>query len=65
MEIKEILLTTENVHLLTKEQAWHYRVLPKNGTDLRMELYCEAGAEGDSLAAELEVLLGKEVLLED
>lgn len=60
----EILLTTENIHLLTKEQAWHYRVLPKSGTELRMELYCEAGAEEDSLAIELEVLLGKEVLLE-
>ena len=26
----EISLVTEYVHLLTKDQAWYYRVLPKN-----------------------------------
>jgi type IV pilus assembly protein PilB len=60
----EITLLTENIHLLSKEQAWHYRILPKRGTSLQLELYCEENADQDSLAAELEVLLGKEILLE-
>ncbi|QEM09151.1 GspE/PulE family protein [Mucilaginibacter rubeus] len=63
MEREEIFLLTENLHLLSKEQAWHYRVLPERGTELLMELYCEAGVDEGSLAAELEVLLGKEILL--
>ncbi len=64
MEQEEIFLLTENIHFLSKEQAWHYRVLPKGGNGLRIELYCEAGVDENYLAAELEVLLGKEVILE-
>lgn len=61
---RDIILQTDHIHLLTKEQAWHYRVLPKNGGAGKLELYCEEGADAANLVAELEILLGLEILLE-
>lgn len=49
---------------VSKEQAWHYRIVPKeNGPD-SMVLLCEEGAELELLSDELEILLGKSILLE-
>ena len=62
MESVEFLLT-ENIHLLTKEQAWHYRVLPKAKSDGLLELFCEEDTDEDHLSAELEILLGLEIKL--
>jgi type IV pilus assembly protein PilB len=65
VDVKEdLVLLTEHVHLLTKEQAWHYRVLPKSSSPGSIGLYCEDGADTFSLSAELEILLGLEVALE-
>lgn len=60
---EEIILLTEHIHLLTKEQAWHYRVLPKNSGDNSLFLYCEKSGDHQSLLAELEILLGKTIHL--
>lgn len=60
----EISLVTEYVHLLTKDQAWYYRVLPKNKIGNLLYLYCEETAKISSLRAELEILLGLEIDLE-
>ncbi|MFD2162281.1 GspE/PulE family protein [Paradesertivirga mongoliensis] len=60
---KEILLTNDMVHLLSREQAWHYRILPKNEVDGNMVFYCQED-EDENLSAELEVILGKQVQLE-
>lgn len=62
MEPAETLLT-EHVHLLTKEQAWHYRVLPKAKTGNVVELYYQEGIDAEELTMELEILLGLEVRL--
>ena len=59
----EINLLTEHVHLLTKDQAWHYRVLPKGKERNRLLLYCPEGSDGDTLSAELEILLGLNIEL--
>lgn len=64
MEEPEIILLTENLHWLKKESAWHYRVLPESKSGNRLTLYCEQEADRDSLAAELEAVLGFEVLLQ-
>jgi len=56
-------LLTSNLHLLTKEQAWHYRVLPKNKTGRLFELYCDDQADMDGVSAELEILLDSEIQL--
>lgn len=59
----EITLLTEHVHLLTKEQAWHYRVLPRGAYVDSIELYCGESDDRVALSDELEVLLGKDVQL--
>lgn len=61
---EDITLLTDSIHLIAKDQAWHYRVLPKHKGSGGITLYCEAGADKDSLIAELEVLLGLNVSLE-
>src|ERR1700761_5601719 len=61
---EEITLLTENIHWLTKDQAWHYRILPKNRTNEYFALYCEESAILPELSAELEILLGLGIKLE-
>ncbi|MDN3580769.1 GspE/PulE family protein [Mucilaginibacter flavus] len=60
----KIILQTEHLHLLSKEMAWHYRVLPKGSAANRLLLYCEEGVNQNNLTAEMEVLTGKDILLE-
>ena len=61
---EEIVLLTDNIHLLTKDQAWHYRILPKQKTGDAFFLYCEDGVDEYTLHTELEILLGLTVKLE-
>jgi len=61
---EDISIKTDHLHWLTKDQAWHYKVLPKNKTDYRITLYCVSGIDSNSLIAELEILLGIEVNLD-
>lgn len=61
---EEITLLRDNVHLLTKDQAWHYRVLPKDKAADHYLLYCEAGADQNALLSELEILLNQQIRLE-
>ena len=60
---EEIVILTENIHWLTKDQAWHYRVLPENRTQSHFSLYCEEGTNQSGLSSELEILLGMPVKL--
>ena len=56
-------IPTEAIQLFTAQQAWHYKALPyesDNGT-VKMFVAKEEGDEG--LQEELEVILGKQVLL--
>lgn len=59
----DILLSAEQVHWLTKEQAWHYRILPKAKSDNNLELYCDSEADQFELMAELEILTGGSIRL--
>ena len=61
---EEITLLTENIHWLTKDQAWHYRVLPKQKTENYFLLYCEHTADKNALSAELAILLNLDIKLE-
>jgi type IV pilus assembly protein PilB len=61
---EEISILTNDLHWLTKDQAWHYRILPKNKSARCLVLYCEITSDQKSLSAELEILLGIEVKLE-
>lgn len=60
----QITIATEHIHLLTKDQAWHYRVVPKGKTDAGLTLYCEDSADINQLQAELEILYGSTIVLE-
>ena len=64
MSLNDINLLTENIHWLTMDQAWHYRVLPKGRTSERLQLYCEDSADENELLAELEVIFGLEIVLD-
>jgi len=61
---EQITLLTENIHWLTTDQAWHYRVLPKNRTKESLQLYCEDSADRNELLAELEIMFGLEIDLD-
>jgi type IV pilus assembly protein PilB len=61
---EEITLLTDNIHLVTKDQAWHYRVLPKSKASDHFLLYCEEGADKNSLVSELEILFNQVIRLE-
>lgn len=52
------------IHSVSKEQAWHYRILPKENSPEQMVLLCDEGTEVAALSDELEILLGKSILLE-
>ena len=64
MIAEEVTIQTEDLHSLTKDQAWHYKILPKTKSPNGLVLYCEDSADIGSLGAELEILLGVEVRLE-
>jgi type IV pilus assembly protein PilB len=61
---EEIILSPDQVHWLTKEQAWHYRILPKAKDGNRLELYFDETADSFELTAELEILTGFAIQLE-
>jgi type IV pilus assembly protein PilB len=61
---EQITLLTEHIHWLTTDQAWHYRVLPKNRTNGSLQLYCEDSADRNELLAELEIMFGLEIELD-
>jgi len=57
----DIQLSKDNVHLLTKEQAWHYRILPKAKQSTGITFFCDTDADQTALMAELEILLDHSV----
>lgn len=48
---------------LTTDQAWHYRIIPKRNTEAVLECYIDAGIVKNDVSDELEILLGKSVVL--
>ena len=62
--VADIVLLTENLHLVNKEQAWHYRVLPKAKSEKSLVLFCDENAQLGNLQAELEIVLGQAITLD-
>jgi len=62
-EITEPIVHADLVHELTTEQAWYYRIFPAEVLSNGFAFYCETEAEDDGLADELEILLGKKIIL--
>ncbi len=61
---EDITILSDQLHLLKKDQAWHYRILPKNKTGNRILLYCDETTDKRGLSEELEILFNLEILLE-
>lgn len=56
-------LTPELLQLLTTEQAWHYGVVPQAAHNGTLELLADESRLQAGLADELELLLGKRIVL--
>jgi len=49
---------------LSKEQAWHYRIVPKSSEGQGLVLLCDEMDNVNNLADELEIVLGKRIILD-
>lgn len=49
---------------ISKDQAWHYRVLPKSADDQSLVVLCDEAGQTNGLADELEIVLGRRVVLD-
>lgn len=64
-EVKqELSVNPALIHELTMEQAWYYRIFPEELLADTLCLYCEEGADVAALTDELEVLLGRTIVLQ-
>lgn len=59
-----ITLSTAMQQLLTPEQAWHYRIVPKEAQAEQVTFFAQVSSFDDADLDELEILLGKRVALE-
>ncbi len=59
-----ISLTIDLQQVITPEQAWHYNIVPKSVHGATLEFYVDQDKQSNSLLQELEILLGKVVVLE-
>lgn len=62
-QMTEPIIHADLVHELTTEQAWYYRIFPAEVLSKGFAFYCEDKAEDAGLADELEILLGKKIIL--
>ncbi len=60
----DIMISPAAVHRLSREQAWHYRILPKEDGAGKSVFYCDNNNDLFGLAAELEIVFGTEVELD-
>lgn len=63
MEEDHIALTQENLQLITAEQAWNYRIIPKSRYNGTLELYTDASFDNNK-KDELEILLNLDIKTE-
>ncbi len=64
MELTEnTLLTTEQLQLISLDQAWHYRIVPYYGDGVKLHCWVDETVYHDSLLDELEMILGKQIQL--
>lgn len=57
-------LDTGLLQLLTPEQAWYYSIIPKYARNGSVGFYIDATKPLDEIREELEILFGKEIVLE-
>lgn len=62
--LESLKLSTDIIQLLSPEQAWHYRILPKESNGNFICFFIDAASYHASLEEELEMLFGRQVILE-
>ena len=63
-EIDYISLKVEDLQLITAEQAWHYRIIPKEHDGSHITFFIDNATFNPSIEEELEILFGKNIQLE-
>ncbi|QHS56506.1 type II/IV secretion system protein [Mucilaginibacter sp. 14171R-50] len=61
--MEEIIISTDELHKLKAETAWHYGVLPKERKADVFELYCGPDIDPETFEEEISVVLGSAVRL--
>ena len=56
-------ISASSLHLVNREQAWHYRVLPGKENERDITFYCDDTISLNDLSEELEMVLGKNIVL--
>jgi len=65
IDSSKIFISNDLVHLITPQQAWHYRIVPKQiSAKNEIVLYITSKNDYPIIADELEMLLGREIILE-
>lgn len=64
MEAQQITITTELQQLITSEQAWHYRIVPKSVNGSNYSFFLDEEGEKLQVQRELAILLNGRVELE-
>lgn len=57
-------ISTAVLQLISTDQAWHYRIVPKSDNENTIVFYIDQTQDLESIQAELEMIMGKEVQLE-
>lgn len=63
-EIDYIPLKVEDLQLITADQAWHYRIIPKAHSGNDITFFIDDATFHPSVEEELEILFGKNIRLE-
>lgn len=64
MEQNYIELKADELQLINSEQAWHYRIIPKEGGKDHLIFYIDEAVFSTSIVEELEMIFGKNVQAE-
>ncbi|KOY84386.1 general secretion pathway protein GspE [bacterium 336/3] len=59
-----ISLSPEQIQIISKEQAWHYKIIPNYNHSHEICFFIDKSNDISQIQEELEVLFGKKVLLE-
>lgn len=63
-QLDHFLLNVDLLQVLTPEQAWHYKIIPKSFSKQQLAFFVAEENADDMIHQELEMLFGKDVTLE-
>ncbi|MHC0439228.1 GspE/PulE family protein [Flavobacterium sp. 3-210] len=61
--MQDIIVLSENQHIVSSDLANQYRILPKSVSDSTLELYIDDSLNNSDTKEELELFLGKNIIL--